>query len=225
MNPQTVPVPATSRSYAGQAVYTSEFLRIYDQFVLGFSNRFIYRCPTSDIVALYDRHVSDRHLDIGPGTGYFLDHCRFPSDSPEITLVDLNPDVLSYCARRLRRYAPRTIQADILQPLPLAMGSVDSIGLNYVLHCLPGSMREKAGMFSGLAALLAPGGVLFGSTALGQGVTYGRMGRSAVRTYNRRGILCNSEDSLADLQDELRAAFGDVQVRVRGTVAVFVARR
>jgi len=224
MTDQATRIPSTHPAYAGQAVYTPAFLRIYDQFVLGFSNRFIYRCPSSEIVALYNRHVSDRHLDIGPGTGYFLERARFPSTSPEITLVDLNPDVLSYSASRLRRYAPRTLQADILQPLALAPGSVDSIGMNYVLHCVPGSMREKAAMFGGLATLLTPGGTLFGSTALGRGVERGLLGRVSAAVYNRRGILSNADDSLEDLTTGLRAAFEHVDVRTRGSVAIFVAR-
>ena len=57
---------------AGQAVYSPFVLRMYDWFVLGFSSRFIWRCPASEMRRLYDRNVSSRHLDIGVGTGYFL---------------------------------------------------------------------------------------------------------------------------------------------------------
>jgi SAM-dependent methyltransferase len=140
-------------------------------------------------------------------------------------VVDLNPSVLAFTAQRLRRYAPRTLQADILQPLPLPAASFASIGLNYVLHCLPGSMREKSSIFSGLAELLTPGGVLFGSTALGRGVHYGWLGRRAMTVYNNRGILSNADDSLRDLQAGLDSAFSSAEVRVRGTVALFTAQR
>lgn len=224
MTKQTERVPRTHRSYAGQAVYGSAFLRVYDQFVLGFSNRFIYQCPSFEVARLYDEHVSARHLDVGPGTGAFLQRCQFPSTDPQLTLLDLNPDVLAYSANRLRRYRPRTVQADLLAPLPLAAGSVDSIGMNYVLHCLPGTMREKAVIFPRLAALLTPGGVLFGSTALGAGVTDSTLGRVSKAVYNRTGILSNAEDSLSDLRTGLESSFAEVDVRVRGVVALFVAR-
>ena len=91
---------------AGQAAYTPLTLRIYDWFVLGFSNRFLWRCPTSELEALYDRNVSARHLDIGVGTGYFLDKAAWPVADPEITLVDLNPHSLDAAARRIARFSP-----------------------------------------------------------------------------------------------------------------------
>ena len=35
---------------AGQAVYTKQTLAVYDLIVLGISNRFIWRCPTQQLV-------------------------------------------------------------------------------------------------------------------------------------------------------------------------------
>jgi SAM-dependent methyltransferase len=213
-------------AYAGQAVYTPSFLRIYDPFVVGFSNRFIYRCPSARFIKMYDRHARKRHLDIGPGTGYFLARCSWPAGPPEITLLDLNPHVLQHSARRLRRYQPRLVQADILQPLPLPDGSFDSIGLNFLLHCVPGAMRDKARVFGEAARLLAHGGVLFGSTVIQGGGDHGRLARTAMRVYNRSGILSNDEDHLPDLEAGLAAAFGSNHaVDVRGSVAVFTAWR
>jgi hypothetical protein len=48
---------------AGQAVYTPVVLAVYDQFALGFSSRFAWRCPKTEMLALYDRHVGRKHLD------------------------------------------------------------------------------------------------------------------------------------------------------------------
>src|SRR3546814_5792299 len=47
----------------GQAVYTPATLRIYDAMVLGFSNRILWRCPTAELVGLYDANVIANHLD------------------------------------------------------------------------------------------------------------------------------------------------------------------
>ena len=211
-------------SYAGQATYSSHFLRIYDPFVVHFSGRFVYRCPSSRIQQMYNKHAGKRHLDIGPGSGYFLNRCNFGGHQPELTLVDLNPDVLGYAAHRLRRYDPRVLQANVLKPLPLPPNSFDSIGMNYLLHCVPGSMVDKSRIFPGLAALLAPGGVLFGSTAVNSDGSQGRLERRLVPIYNRKGILCNVDDSAEDLAAGLRAAFGSVQTERRGSIVLFVAR-
>jgi ubiquinone/menaquinone biosynthesis C-methylase UbiE len=67
----------------------------------------------------YNRHVGPRHLDMGVGTGWYLDRAAWPVARPEITLLDLNENSLSAAARRLARYAPETVQANVLEPLPL----------------------------------------------------------------------------------------------------------
>src|SRR6266566_788988 len=87
------------------AVYTSARLALYDVVILGFSCRFVWRCPKRRFLELYDGHVGARHLDVGVGTGYFLDRCRFPSASPTLALLDLNQHCLATTARRLRRYS------------------------------------------------------------------------------------------------------------------------
>lgn len=218
------PVSPEHPSYAGQATYNSLFLRIYDPFVVHFSGRFIYGCPSHRIQQMYDAHAGRRHLDMGPGTGYFLDRCRFGGNRPELTLVDLNPDVLHYSAHRLRRHRPSTLQADVLQPLPLKPGSFDSIGMNYLLHCLPGSIEEKSRIFPGLAALLAPGGVLFGSTAVNHDGDQGWLAQRLVPLYNRKGILSNTDDSEEKLIAGLRTAFSSIHTERRGSIVLFVAR-
>ena len=78
----------------GAAVYSRPVLAIYDLFVLRFTNTFVWKCPSSHILEFYDHNVSDKHLDVGVGTGYFLDRCRFPSTTPQIALMDLNENSL-----------------------------------------------------------------------------------------------------------------------------------
>jgi len=86
---------------AGQAVYTKLVLRAYDLVVLGVSNRFIWKCPTQRLLEHYNLHVSANHADVGVGTGYFLDKCRFPSPTPRIALIDLNQNTLDFASRRI----------------------------------------------------------------------------------------------------------------------------
>jgi hypothetical protein len=59
-------------------------------------------------------------------------------------LADLNAHALRKTARRIRRYRPTAYQLDVLSPFQLPEPRFDSISLSYVLHCLPGSVPEKA---------------------------------------------------------------------------------
>ena len=107
------------KHFGSHGVYTPFLLRVYDVWVLGVSNRLAWRCPSRRLVEWYNRHVGRRHLDIGVGTGYFLDRCRFPDGPPQrLTLVDRNPNSLTWAAERVERYQPETFEADVLQPLP-----------------------------------------------------------------------------------------------------------
>ena len=118
--------PTTAEIEAGQRVYTPLVLRAYDLVVLGLSNRFAWGCRSATMLEQYERHVQGRHLDLGVGTGWYLDRCAWPVAEPEITLLDLNENSLATAARRLARYAPRTVRANVLEPLPL--GSAFHIG-------------------------------------------------------------------------------------------------
>src|SRR5512143_3043921 len=151
---------------AGQAVYTKRTLSIYDFLVLGVSNRFLWKCPTSRLEEHYSEHVTANHLDVGVGTGYFLDRCSFPSQAPRIALMDLNAATLDFASRRIARYQPETHCRNVLEPISLAGEKFDSIGINYLLHCIPGSIGSKAVAFDHLKALMNPGAVIFGSTLL-----------------------------------------------------------
>ena len=90
-------------SAAGATIYSKTILAVYDLGVLGVSNTFIWRCPSRHILDLYNRHVSAKHLDVGLGTGYFLDKCSFPSANPAITLLDLNTNSQDAASQRIRR--------------------------------------------------------------------------------------------------------------------------
>jgi len=209
----------------GQRVYTPLVLRAYDLVVLGFSNRFAWRCRSATMLELYDRHVGRRHLDIGVGTGWYLDRCTWPVEQPEITLLDLNENSLAHAATRLQRYAPQTVRANVLDPLPLGDARFESVAANYLLHCLPGGTESKAATLAeNVRANLEPGGVLFGATILGRGVPHSRIGRRLMRMYNRKGIFSNADDDERGLERGLASRLKDVEIEVVGAVALFAAR-
>jgi SAM-dependent methyltransferase len=194
----------------------------YDTWVLGISNHLAWKVPTARLRKFFEAHVHTDHLEAGAGTGYFPDHCALPGGNPRITLLDVNPHCLDRASRRLRRYRPTTVLADLNQPVPLPPGAFGSIHLGFVLHCLPGPMEAKGKVLDHLRPLLRPEGVLFGATLLPDGGN--GFARLLTDVYNRKGIFGNREDTLEELRDVLRARFPVVTVERVGQAALFTGR-
>jgi hypothetical protein len=76
-----------------------------------------------------------------------------------------------------------------------------------------------------VAALLEPGGVLFGATVLGTPELHTWLSRAAMRENNRRGIFDNLSDTEDQLREILNQSFAVVDLHVVGSVAVFSAAR
>jgi SAM-dependent methyltransferase len=211
----------------GAAIYSFPFLLrlIYDIWVLGITNTYIWRCSTSAILLpFFKKHKTAHHLDIGVGTGYFLKYAGFEKNA-EVTLVDLNQDSLDVASKRIPELRTKCIEHDVLKPLPIpADQKFESISLMYLLHCMPGPPESKAAIFSHLKHNLADDGVLFGATVLGKGVEHNWAGRVLMRTYNQQGIFGNLDDGAEVFLKELKANFEEVEAEVRGVVLLFVAR-
>jgi SAM-dependent methyltransferase len=208
-------------AWRGQRDYTPRVLRLYDPFVLGFAARFVWRCPTGRLVDSYRRHIRDNHLDVGPGTGYFVDQAGLP-DRSRITLLDPNPNVLRHASRRLRRLDVTTVEADVLKPLPVS-GPFDSAALHLVFHCLPAPMRRKAAAIEHIASVLARTGVFFGASVLGDTGSHTWLARRYMDAFNRQGGFDNRDDTEEGLRAILAASFADVEFEIVGSIAIFSA--
>jgi SAM-dependent methyltransferase len=211
------------RIKAAQSLYAKPLLAVYDWLLLGLHCRFVWRCPSHHMLELYNRYVSVNHLDVGVGTGYFLDQCKFPTANPRLALMDLNSNCLEVSGKRLARYKPSVYQMNVLEPINIDTPGFDSIGIMNLLHCLPGNVKSKGVVFNNLKVLLNPNGVVFGSTFL-----YGGVQRSLLATYslhltNRWGLMTNMEDDLEGLKGILVQHFVHSIVQVIGCVGLFVA--
>jgi hypothetical protein len=194
-------------------------------YVLGFSNTFVWQCPSRLILDFYNEQISGRHLGVGVGTGYFLDKCKFPTPNPTIALADFNVNSLQATAKRLQRYHPTLQLVNVLEPLRIEPAGFDSIGINYLLHCLPGPLRVKGAVFRNPRPLLNPkGGVIFATTILGQGVKQNLLARTLMQLYNSKGIFGNMGDAAADLERVLQDNFRHYAMHVTGCVAFFTGR-
>ena len=203
---------------ASGGIYNPVTLRLYDAGVLGLTNRLIWRCPTATMVEHYRSHAGRSHLDVGPGTGYFLERI----DSPSLTLLDLNASCLAAASVRVGHgRSVASLQQSFFDPLPREH-SFDSIGLNFLLHCIPS--HEKWDRLSQLRGHLRPGGTIFGSTLSPDPETATLAARALNSTYNKLGVFGNADDTMDELENALRG-YAEVSTRRVGQVALFSARR
>ena len=209
-------------AYRGQSGYTRPLLQLYDPLVLGPIARFVWRCPAQKLIEGYRFHIRSPHLDVGPGTGYFIAHSGL-SDGSAVTILDPNSNVLRVTSHRLDRLDVTAVEADVLKPLPVA-GPFSSAALNLVLHCLPGPHARKAAAIANVARVLDRDGILFGSTVLGETGPHTTLSRTVLHAFNRRGAFDNLDDSAASLRSILDASFDDVKIQTIGSIATFVAR-
>ncbi|KAI0080997.1 S-adenosyl-L-methionine dependent methyltransferase [Panus rudis PR-1116 ss-1] len=183
---------------------------------------------------------SKSHLDVGVGTGHYLavaartGHLRAVD---KVVLLDLNPITLVTAKKRLQDagYAGEIelVEGDVLanwDTFPPSLKHPDhkfhSISLYYLLHCLPGSMSEKASkVFSNMKRIMVEEGCVYGATILGKThAPHNILGRTLLGVYNRKGIFSNENDSKESLEGALREHFRVVEVTVVGNVALFSAR-
>ncbi len=208
-------------AFKGQKDYGPVLLAVYDWWVLGFMARAVWRSPTAPMMERYRPLFGRRHLDIGPGSGYCIDVAA--PDGTELTLLDPNHHVLDHCAKRLSRFNPTVVEADVLKPLPVE-GPFDSVALSFVLHCLPGPMEAKGTAIRNIVSVLDTDGVLFGGTVLGLDEPHSTPARAFLRAVNRQGAFDNASDTRDGLTTVLSASFSSVEVDVVGSLALFTAR-
>ena len=208
-------------AYKGQSEYSRLLLNLYDPLVLGPIARFVWRCPTSGLLERYREHIRDRHLDVGPGTGYFLERSGLPEGS-QVTILDPNANVRRHVSRRLRHLDVTAVEADVLKPLPVN-GPFDSAALHLVIHCLPRPLTRKALAIANVAAVLAPTGVLFGASVLGTSGRHTWPARRMLGAFNRQGGFDNLHDTEEGLHQILAASFDHVDLETVGSIAIFAA--
>ena len=213
------------RLSASISLYSKFLLFFYDWLLLGCNCSFLWKCPSRHMLELYNRYVTANHLDIGVGSGYFIDKCRFPSDNPRLALMDLNPNSLAVAGKRLARYNPETYRRNVLEPLDLDVPAFDSIAMMNLLHCLPGNMQTKGVAFQNAAEFMSPGSVIFGSTILYRGVNRNLTTTRALKMANRRGYMNNLEDTAEGLKENLERYFSESSAYAIGCEALFWARK
>jgi len=222
---QSNSIPVSQEAIAGAALYSKFALFFYDIIVMLFENHFVWKCSTRKIISFYNTHISNKHLDVGVGTGYFLNNCKFPGKNPIIHLMDLNMNPLEKTSERIKRYSPVIHQWNILEPVQIDLPKFDSICISNILHCLPGDFNSKEIVFKNLRPFMNNNAILFGLTILGKDVNTGFLYKIFNSIYNKRLIFSNSNDSFADLEKILKSNFDYYELKLAGSVAMFSCKK
>ena len=105
-------------AYRGQADYTPLLLdptTCRHRFVAGL----LWRVPGEPLIEDYRRNIRRQHLEVGPGTGYFIDRVRAPRRQQA---DDPGPEPECPSAQRHEAAEPVSthgVEADVLKPLPV----------------------------------------------------------------------------------------------------------
>jgi len=209
----------------GQQVYNKFTLAVYDVVLFKILTGRVWGLSTERLLTFYNEHITSNHMDVGVGSGFLLDNCKFPSSQPRLTLMDLNQDCLDHSSKRLQRYNIKSYKRNILAPITIDESGYDSISMNYLLHCLPGTIVEKMVVFKNLYALLNPGGVIFGSTIIADSNDSNWLAKRLMKIYNKKGVFTNTEDNIQTMTRLLSEQYEKFELNVVGSAAQFVIHK
>lgn len=131
-------------SFWNRSNFISKSLQLYDVFVNEINCKYIWSCDKSKIFNLYQKNVRPNHVEIGPGTGYYLKPSMHKIKN--LSLVDINQDILDYSQKKLKEdnCNIETFRINLFSnPTKFTITENSSIGVNCVLHCIPGKLQDK----------------------------------------------------------------------------------
>ena len=110
----------------------------YDYFVNKINCKYVWKCDQRYIKKLYANNITNNHLEIGPGTGYFIKKYHFNS----LHLLDINQDILTNSKKNLNNNCQniKIHNKNIFESNNKINEDITSIGLSYVLHCVPNNL-------------------------------------------------------------------------------------
>jgi len=201
----------------------SKNMRHYDHVVNNINCERVWRCSQQYIMNHYRNYISSYHLEIGPGTGYFLENenIRKANSIEKITLVDINSEILEYASENLQYDYSRisTVNCNLFkQTLPTHI-KFDSVGLNYVLHCVPGNLEDKVDTL--LHNLDHTDYNLFGATVICDPLHMNPIAEYELTLLNSLGIFHNEDDTYDGLVNYLEKNNIRHNSIKRGYVALF----
>jgi hypothetical protein len=215
----------TRRVKRSQQFFNKRSLFFYDFLLYGVISKYAWGSPIRRLDSHYRKYVAHNHLEVGVGTGFLLNRVVFDSAHPRLALVDLSRDCMEKTKLKVARHAPETYIQNLLEPILHKIDKFDSIGINYVMHCVPGNFKEKGVVFTHLQPLLSENGVLFGTTVLSDNIHKNVLARPFMWLMNSLGVFNNRSDNAGDLKECLDANFQLIEFEVMGVTAFFAVKK
>jgi len=199
---------------------------MYDRLVPGVLNPRVWHCPTGQLIEHYRQNCRAVHVDLGSGTGFFLEQIVGDREFDRLVLVDARSSCLRHAARRLAPNHPELVQLDVTRrdpPPGIPVDAADSVAASYLIHCLPEGIGSADLLTREAARLTGQHGVFFGSTLLPGPAQERFLSRWCTSLFNRAGIFGNREDSRERLAELLERHFSNVRIELAGCAALFRA--
>lgn len=207
----------------GQFFFTTMSHWLYDTLLYKVITGTIWQTPLESLLDNYVDHIADEHLEVGVGSGYLLSRTLCAEGSKRLVLLDLNQRCLAKSEALLSELSPCAVRHNILEPLPNELAGFGSVGMNYVLHCIPGSFSTNHRIFENLHRVLRDGGVLFGATLVRTPIQQTASAWLLMRLLAVMGIFHNSDHLQSELELSLEGLFKQVSVTQLGSGLLFVA--
>lgn len=212
------------KAHKAVKIYSKSLLSFYDLYVFKCVSPIFFRCPSEKIIDFYLNNVSENHLEVGAGTGFLLKKCQNAEKIKHLSLLDLSENCLQATQKSIKPIKATVYKANILEALPLQNRKFKSIGLNFVLHCVPGNFKTKGMALLNLGNHLTEDGSIFGSTAIYDS-NQNIMAKLVMDAYNKSGIFNNIDDKKNELEDILLSDFNNVSVTQISNVIFFKASK
>lgn len=206
-----------------QLIFSTMSHRFYDFIVYRFISPYIWQCDTESIVKRYRQNLSNNHMEVGVGTGFLIKRSKPACQQFSLTLMDFNKSCLFKSADYLHEYHPDLQLQNILEPFQQNRKHYDSIGMNYMLHCVPGNFVTKAVVFDHVYNALNHGGVFFGMTLLNKGSHRNTLSKMLMKCLNTFRIFTNQNDNLDDFVTALRQRFNNAEISIQGSAVIWKA--
>ena len=199
----------------------SKNIQKYDRLVNQINCEKVWKCSQKYIIDNYRKNINEKHLEIGPGTGYFLSKENLDIDLNKLTLIDINSPILDYSKNNLQsQYSNIDIICHDLFTCKIP-DSVDfnSVGINYVLHCVPGNLQTK---LDNLISNLGDNKYnLFGASVICDPLHMNVIAEYELIFLNAFGIFNNNDDTYQELNEYLNKKGLKFTLEKQGYVAIF----
>ena len=199
----------------------SKNIQRYDRFVNQINCEKVWKCSQKHIIDNYRANIDCNHLEIGPGTGYFLKKQNLNIDFNNLTLVDVNSKILHYSKNNLQSECSNIeiLSHDLFASQIPREVEFNSVGINYVLHCVPGNLQTK------LDKLISNLGDnkynLFGASVICDPLHMNVIAEYELMFLNAFGIFNNNNDTYQELNEYLNNTNLNFSLKKQGYVAIF----